>query len=116
MKIRLTHVEPTGVSRVWDIILMDDRQNARVFLNPDGTDFIDLVILESDRYEQVRIPKPSLRHSELPKMELLTPEDNNLSIPDEPVFMAKDIVNSIISDDDLSKLINASPTGHMMPF
>lgn len=105
------HVEPTGVSRVWDIILMDDRQNARVHLNPEGTDFIDLVILESDRYEQVRVPRPSLRHSELPKMELLLPEDNNLELLQKPK-----IDNSIISDDDLSKLINASPTGHMMPF
>lgn len=46
MKLRAMHVTPSGVSRVWDIILMDDRQNARIFMNQEGTEFMDLVILE----------------------------------------------------------------------
>jgi len=57
MKMRLMHVKPDGVNRTWDIILLDDRQNARVNLNTEGTEFIDLVILEGADYRSV-VPRP----------------------------------------------------------
>jgi len=49
-KLRLMHVKPGGVNKVWDVILMDGRQNARVFCNLEGTEFIDLVILDGEIY------------------------------------------------------------------
>lgn len=66
MKFRLMHVKPDGVNRTWDIILMDDRQNARVHLNPEGSEFIDLVILEGGGYKEVSLNPPRLGERAMP--------------------------------------------------
>lgn len=56
MKLRVMHVKPDGVNRTWDVLLLDDRQNARIHLNPEGSEFMDIVILEGGKYTPARDP------------------------------------------------------------
>lgn len=50
LNLRMMYVKPGAGSRVWDVILLDERQNARVFIDPAGTEFIDVVIMGGEHY------------------------------------------------------------------
>lgn len=50
LDLRLMYVKPGAGSRVWDVKLLDQRQNARVFISQDGTEFIDVVIMGGEHY------------------------------------------------------------------
>lgn len=85
MKLRAMHVKPDGVSRVWDIILADNRQNARIHMNPEGTEFMDIIILEQEGWTKKDYPALSQLNAENTNTfngtgDLLESKDNILRI------------------------------------
>lgn len=72
LDLRVMHVKPDGVNRTWDVKLLDERQNARIHLNMEGTEFIDIVIMGGEHYHAENTePQRELRNDTL-----LLPEDN----------------------------------------